>query len=151
VKSRLGLPATGLVTGIIFGLGLSISQMTNPEKVLGFLDISDNWDPSLLFTMAAAIAVSSIGNRWILNKGPIFSEILHLPGKSDIDTRLVLGSLIFGTGWGLAGYCPGPAVTGLAGGLTDTVYFVIAMLVGSQLERLWLLRHPRTANSNDLD
>ena len=146
MRPDISLRVTGLVAGIVFGLGLSISQMTNPEKVLGFLDVFDNWDPSLLFTMAGAVVVSSAGYRWVLSKGPIFADTLHLPTRRDIDPRLLIGALIFGAGWGLAGYCPGPAITGISTGSVEAVYFVTAMLVGSQLERLWLLRHPRTAN-----
>ena len=146
MNSKYLLPLTGLVSGVVFGLGLSLSQMTNPEKILAFLDIFGNWDPSLLFTMAASVLVTSIGYRIVLHKGPIFNGQLHLPTRSDIDTRLLLGSAIFGVGWGLAGYCPGPAITGLTSGLSEPVVFMAAMIAGSQLERLWLLRHPLQAD-----
>ena len=142
MSNRFLLPIAGLLSGVIFGLGLSVSQMTNPEKVLGFLDIFGTWDPSLLVTMATSILTTSIGYRAVLHKGPILSDILHLPKRSDIDGRLLLGSAIFGVGWGIAGYCPGPAITGISNSLNEPVVFLAAMLIGSQLERLWLLRYP---------
>ena len=140
MNTRVSLPLAGLLSGTVFGLGLSVSQMANPEKVLSFLDIFGRWDPSLLFTMAAAIIVTSIGYRLVFHRGPVLGGKLHLPTRSDIDTRLLLGSAIFGVGWGLAGYCPGPAVTGITTGLLEPVLFLTAMIAGSQLERLWLMR-----------
>ena len=149
MNARVRLPLTGLLTGTLFGLGLSISQMTDPAKVLGFLNILGEWDPSLVFAMLAAVLVSSIGNRFVLRKGPILDGALHLPTKRDIDTRLIAGGLIFGAGWGLSGYCPGPALAGITSGLSEPFYFIAAMLVGSQLERLWLLRHPAPEGANE--
>lgn len=140
------LPLTGLVSGTVFGLGLSLSQMANPEKILAFLDIFGDWDPSLLLTMAASILVTSIGYRIVLHKGPIFTGQFHLPMRSDIDSRLLIGAAIFGVGWGLAGYCPGPAITSLTSGSSEPLIFLAAMIAGSQLERLWLLRHPLTVD-----
>lgn len=142
MSNRILIPLAGLASGVIFGLGLSISQMTNPEKVLSFLDIFGHWDPSLLLTMGTAILVSSIGYRVVLHKGPVFSGKLHLPTRIDIDARLLLGSATFGIGWGIAGYCPGPVLAGISNSMTEPLVFLAAMLIGSQLERLWLLRHP---------
>lgn len=142
MNNRYLLPAAGLLSGLIFGLGLSVSQMTNPIKVLSFLDIFGTWDPSLLVTMVTSILVTSIGYRVVLHKGPVLGDIFHLPTRSDIDRRLLLGSAIFGVGWGIAGYCPGPAITGISNSLYEPVVFLTAMIIGSQLERLWILRHP---------
>ena len=135
MKRPVAWNLSGLVAGIVFGLGLSISQMTNPEKVQSFLDLFGNWDPSLLFTMGSAVVVTFLGYRMVLNRGPVFGEKLHLPGKSDIDMRLLSGALIFGVGWGFAGYCPGPAITGISGGLTEPVIFVAAMVLGAFAEK----------------
>lgn len=120
-----------LVAGLIFGLGLILSGMTNPAKVIGFLDLAGNWDPSLALVMAGAIAVSAVpfrlakGRATALLGGPI-----RLPTATDIDRRLVLGSLAFGAGWGLAGYCPGPALASLLSGGAKPLMFVLAMLAG---------------------
>lgn len=131
-----------LIAGLIFGLGLILSGMTNPAKVIGFLDLAGNWDPSLALVMGGAIAVSFVpfriaGNRSMaLLGGPI-----RLPTASDIDRRLVLGSLAFGMGWGLAGYCPGPALASLLSGGAKPLLFVISMLAGMAVFEL-LQRRP---------
>ena len=133
-----------LLAGLIFGLGLIISGMANPAKVLGFLDLAGRWDPSLGLVMAGAIAVSIVpfrlakGRSMALLGGPI-----RLPAATDIDRRLVLGSVAFGAGWGLAGYCPGPALTSLLSGGTKPLVFVIAMLAGMAVFELLQWR-PRT-------
>ena len=133
-----------LVAGLIFGLGLILSGMTNPAKVIGFLDLAGRWDPSLGLVMAGAIAVSIVpfrlakGRSMALLGGPI-----RLPAATDIDRRLVLGSVAFGAGWGLAGYCPGPALTSLLSGGTKPLVFVIAMLAGMAVFELLQWR-PRT-------
>ena len=142
MSRALSATLSGVLAGTIFGVGLGVSQMANPEKVLAFLDVFGAWDPSLLVTMAAALIVTFAGYRWVLHKGPVFEDELHLPHNTQVDRRLLIGAAIFGTGWGLAGYCPGPALTGLASGLLEPVIFLLAMLAGSQLERLWLVRHP---------
>ena len=137
MKRRIGWPTAGFLAGTVFGLGLGTSQMTNPEKVLGFLNITGAWDPSLLLTMASAIVVTSIGYRLVLRRGALLNDTLHLPTRSDIDVQLVVGSLLFGVGWGIAGYCPGPAITGITGGLAEPFIFIVAMMVGSELMQLW--------------
>ncbi len=139
---------SGLLAGFLFGIGLAVSQMTNPEKVLAFLDIFGGWDPSLMFTMGGALVVTAIGFRVVLHRGPVFSEKLHLPTSKDIDSRLLTGAALFGVGWGIAGYCPGPAVAGLAINPAETVVFILAMIAGSQLERLWMIRHPAPEANN---
>jgi uncharacterized membrane protein YedE/YeeE len=128
-----------LGAGFVFGTGLWVSGMANPKKVLGFLDVTGNWDASLMLVMAGAVAVTLIGFRIVLKwKKPVLAESFELPKKSDIDTPLVAGAAIFGIGWGIAGYCPGPALTALATLSTESIVFVAAMLVGGFLQRvLW--------------
>ncbi len=128
--------------GLVFGLGLVIAGMSNPAKVLNFLDIgairSGGWDPSLAFVLAGAIAVTFIGFRLVLRAAqPVFGESFHLPGKTGIDARIVIGPAIFGVGWGLAGFCPGPAFTALATGGGAALMFVVAMMAGMGAAR-WL-------------
>lgn len=120
--------------GLIFGLGLVIAGMSNPAKVLNFLDVagigSGIWDPSLAFVLAGAIAVTFVGYKLVLRRGqPIFGEQFHLPTAQDIDARIIAGPAIFGIGWGLAGFCPGPAFTAMTSGVPAAI-FVAAMLAG---------------------
>jgi uncharacterized protein len=128
------------IIGLVFGLGLIVSGMSNPAKVLNFLDFaairSGTWDASLAFVMAGAIAVTFVGFKLALKRSqPVFGEKFHLPTREDIDARVVAGPAIFGIGWGLAGFCPGPAVTALGFGTSSAVIFVVAMLAG-----MWLAR-----------
>lgn len=120
-----------LAAGLIFGLGLVVSGMANPAKVLNFLDVAGHWDPSLAFVMLGAIAVTATGYRFVLRRPkPLLDDSFHLPGWSTIDRPLVIGSAIFGLGWGLFGFCPGPAITSLGLAATGTLVFVPAMLIG---------------------
>ncbi len=120
-----------LLVGLIFGLGLIISGMTNPAKVIGFLDIAGVWDPSLMFVMLGGIAVAFVGFKFIQDKSlTVFDDPIHLPGTKHISKELVIGSLLFGAGWGLAGFCPGPALVALGAGYKEAFIFVIAMIVG---------------------
>lgn len=123
--------------GLIFGLGLVVSGMIDPAKVQNFLDIFGTWDPSLAFVMAGAVAVTFAGYRlaW-RNARPVLDDRFHLPETTAIDKRLVLGAAVFGIGWGLGGYCPGPAFTGLSLLAPGTIVFVPAMLVGMWLARI---------------
>jgi uncharacterized protein len=126
--------------GLIFGLGLVVSGMSNPAKVLNFLDLGGigvgTWDPSLAFVMAGAVAVTSIGFSRVLKLAhPFFADRFHLPNRTDIDLRVVIGPAIFGIGWGLAGFCPGPALTALGFGSRSAVIFVAAMCAGMMLAR----------------
>jgi uncharacterized membrane protein YedE/YeeE len=128
--------------GLLFGLGLVIAGMSDPAKVLNFLDIAaipaGTWDPSLAFVMAGAIAVTVVGFRLVFNRPqPIFGERFHLPTANELDARIISGPAIFGVGWGLAGFCPGPAFTALGGGTTAALSFVAAMLTGMVAAR-WL-------------
>lgn len=128
--------------GLIFGVGLIVSQMTNPAKVLGFLDIAGQWDPSLAFVMAGAVIVFAIGYRLALRRhSPVFDTKFLLPEKTRLDKPLIIGSLIFGVGWGLAGFCPGPAIVSSGYGDARVWAFVAAMLAGILLVRA--IRQPR--------
>jgi uncharacterized membrane protein YedE/YeeE len=134
------------VIGLVFGLGLLVSGMSDPAKVLNFLDLggirAGTWDPSLAFVMAGAVAVTFIGYKFVLKRPqPIFAERFHLPGKADVDLRIILGPAIFGVGWGLAGFCPGPALTALGFGAPAALLFVAAMLAGMMLAR-WIADRP---------
>lgn len=121
--------------GLVFGLGLVVAGMSDPAKVLNFLDVaaitSGGWDASLAFVMVGAIAVTLIGFRLVLRRGqPLFGERFHLPTATDLDTRIVAGPAIFGIGWGLAGFCPGPALTAAFTGGASAWLFLVAMLAG---------------------
>jgi uncharacterized membrane protein YedE/YeeE len=120
-----------LASGLLFGLGLTVSAMIDPAKVLNFLDIAGNWDPSLAFVMLAAIPVAAIGFAIASRRGkPLIDTFFRGPKATVIDRRLVLGSILFGVGWGLVGYCPGPALAALGFGNPATWLFVAAMLAG---------------------
>ena len=128
------------IVGLIFGLGLIVSGMSNPAKVLNFLDFAairtGTWDASLAFVMAGAIVVTFAGYKLALRRPqPVFGERFYLPTREDIDARVIAGPAIFGVGWGLGGFCPGPAITALGFGTKAALIFVIAMLAG-----MWLAR-----------
>ena len=117
--------------GLLFGWGLLISGMTDPSKVIGFLDVAGSWDPSLAMVMGGAIAVGFFAFGSAKKRtSNFFGGALHLPTSSDIDKRLLLGSLLFGAGWGLAGFCPGPGIVSMADGQPKAVVFVVAMIAG---------------------
>lgn len=131
-----------LLAGILFGLGLAISGMVNPAKVVGFLDVAGGWDPTLAFVMGGALLVTVPAFRLILNRPrPILADGFALPSKSTLDGRLLGGAGLFGVGWGLSGFCPGPAVAALVTGLTPVIAFVAAMLMGMVLYA-WLIERP---------
>jgi len=122
---------SALAAGILFGLGLAVSQMTNPAKVLAFLDIAGDWDPSLAFVMAGAVAVSFTAFRVAKTRHrPLFGDTFQLPTRRDIDLPLIAGSVLFGVGWGLVGLCPGPAITAIVSGQGKVILFLAAMLAG---------------------
>ncbi len=124
------------IAGLVFGLGLIISGMADPAKVQNFLDLFGTWDPSLAFVMAGAIAVTFVGYRVAFGGGrPLLADGFSLPTKTAIDAPLVIGAALFGVGWGLSGFCPGPAVVSLPLLATGTLVFVAAMLVGMLLAR----------------
>lgn len=125
-----------LVAGVVFGLGLIISGLANPAKVLNFLDLAGAWDPSLAFVMAGAVLTAAIGFRFVLARpAPILDTRFHLPAATAIDRRMLAGAAMFGVGWGLSGYCPGPAITALPLLNPATLVFVAAMLLGMWLGR----------------
>ena len=129
--------AVNLLAGLVFGLGLLISGMANPAKVQNFLDLAGTFDPSLIFVMASAVAVTLAGYRLVLRRPkPVLAQRFHLPAAKDIDARLLTGAALFGVGWGLSGFCPGPAITSLAILAKGTLVFVPAMLIGIGLARL---------------
>ena len=129
------------VCGLIFGAGLLISGMNQPEKVLGFLDIFGAWDATLAFVMAGAVAVSAIGFALARRStAPVFAARFSWPERHDIDTPLVAGAVLFGIGWGLVGICPGPALVNLAGFSLPIVVFVVAMVLGMLGYELWQRR-----------
>jgi len=136
---RLGF---ALLSGLVFGLGLVLSGMTDPAKVLGFLDVAGIWDPSLALVMGGAIAVAAPAFAWLRRRQrSVLGAPLQWPTRTTLDRRLVLGSLAFGAGWGLAGFCPGPALVSAAGGHREAWWFVAAMAAGmavfSLLEQRW--------------
>jgi uncharacterized membrane protein YedE/YeeE len=125
---------TCFLAGIIFALGLGISGMTRPIKVIDFLDFFENWDPSLAFVMIGAIAVYFLANRRRLTMlSPLLAAKFAIPTRSDLDASLIIGAAIFGVGWGLGGFCPGPALTSLASGSFPVIIFVAAMAAGIYL------------------
>ena len=120
-----------LLAGLVFGLGLIVSGMADPAKVLGFLDLAGAWDPSLAFVMAGAIAVGALAFAVAKNRNvSLLGATMKLPTSRDIDRRLVIGSVVFGIGWGVAGFCPGPGLVALGMGEVKALVFVVAMLVG---------------------
>ena len=122
---------SAFIIGILFGLGLTVSQMVNPAKVLGFLDILGNWDPSLAFVMGAALIVTYVGYRFVWRmKKPLLEDRFQVPGHRHIDTRLASGAILFGVGWGLVGLCPGPAIAAISIGGQDILIFMAAMIIG---------------------
>ncbi|MDX2306963.1 MAG: DUF6691 family protein [Hyphomicrobium sp.] len=124
------------ISGLLFGAGLIVSGLANPAKVQNFLDVAGTWDPSLALTMGAAVATTAIGYRFAwARKGPVFAERFQLPSRTDIDARLVAGAALFGIGWGLVGYCPGPALAALPIGGVATATFVAAMIGGMLVAR----------------
>jgi uncharacterized membrane protein YedE/YeeE len=128
---------SSLLAGLIFGIGLIVSGMINPAKVLNFLDLAGTWDPSLAFVMGGALAVTMIGYRLVRTQArPAFAPQFYMPTARDIDASLLAGAACFGVGWGLSGFCPGPVVTGLALHADGTLAFVPSMLVGMWSARI---------------
>ena len=125
---------SSFIVGLIFGVGLILAGMTDPSKVIGFLDVAGLWDPSLAFVMGGAIAVGVVAFRFARTRSTaFFGGAMRMPTGNDISSRLVLGSLLFGAGWGMAGFCPGPALTALGTGNAKAAVFVLAMIAGMAL------------------
>ena len=134
MASNLLRAAAALACGLVFGLGLAISGMMNPARVIGFLDVAGDWDPTLAFVMGGALLVAVPAYRFIPRRGrPVLEEEFSLPKKKAVDASLLRGSAIFGVGWGLVGFCPGPAIAALGTGLLPVFAFVAAMLAGMAL------------------
>src|SRR6266571_4865735 len=126
--------ASALAAGLVFGLGLAISQMVNPRKVLDFLDVAGNWDPSLALVLGGAVGVAMLALRFVLKrKQPLFESEFHLPRTTKVDRRLLAGSAIFGISWGIGGYCPGPGIAALSAASVEALVFVAGMALGSFL------------------
>jgi uncharacterized protein len=131
-----------LVTGLLFGAGLSLGGMTQPAVVLGFLDLFGAWNPRLLFVMAGAVLTTAAGYRWVLRRSqPWLAPAFRLPAAQQIDRRLVAGAAMFGVGWGLAGYCPGPALASLVGGMPSVWLLMATMALGWWLAARWQASH----------
>lgn len=132
MRKHFGLLSQYLM-GVLFGLGLIISGMSNPQKILAFLDLTGSWDPSLVFVMIGAIVVGLAGFYIVSKRAEaFFGGVLHIPKKRDITKPLIFGSLIFGVGWGIAGFCPGPALVALGAGHLKALVFLVAMLAGME-------------------
>lgn len=133
-----------LLAGVLFGIGLSVSQMVNPNKVLNFLDVAGHFDPSLLLVMVGALSVSFIGFTWAKKRNvPFLAERFQLSTNMTVDKPLIIGSVIFGIGWGMTGYCPGPALTGLGLFSVESVIMVLAICVGF-LTYHWLFERDKS-------
>ena len=133
----MSLIVSAFASGLLFGLGLIVSEMVNPAKVLAFLDVFGNWDPSLAFVMGGAVAASALGYLIAKRRGvPVFAPRLEIPTRRDLDPRLIGGAALFGVGWGLVGLCPGPALTALTFGPWQVFVFVLAMIAGMALFRV---------------
>jgi len=125
-----------LASGLVFGLGLSLAQMTNPDKVLNFLDMGGTWDPSLLFVLGGAVVLSTVAFHFILKRNaPLWDGMFHMPLSQAIDKPLVIGSALFGIGWGLSGYCPGPAIASIGVGNPEALWVVPSIVAGAALQR----------------
>lgn len=133
---------SGLVVGILFGLGLAASGMTNTAKVIGFLDFFGQWDADLLFVMGSAVIVTFIGFRLVLKRdAPLFDSSFSLPTNTKLDPKLIIGAAIFGIGWGLYGYCPGPAIASLVYLSPTTMIFVVSMVIGFWINSVFNARN----------
>ena len=132
-----------LASGLIMSIGLIISGMVNPQKVIGFLDIFGHFDPTLGFVMAGGLTVTAIGYRLFGQTKPLLCDKFELPQKTEIDASLIGGAILFGIGWGLAGFCPGPAIVGIGLGFSKAIIFVAAMLAGMLVARRFWQQRPR--------
>ena len=139
---------SAFVVGLLFALGLGVAGMTQPEKIVGFLDISGAWDPRLVLVLAAAVGLYSLGFRLVMRRQrPLFEPAFSVPTRSDITPSLIGGATLFGLGWGLAGYCPAPALVASAGGSGKAAVVVLAMLGGMLLHKAYeAARQKRPAN-----
>jgi uncharacterized membrane protein YedE/YeeE len=147
--TRTARSLVSLSAGLMFGFGLAISGMLDPERVRGFLDIFGAWDPSLAFVLGGAVTVSAAG--YLVSRvmgGPVLDAAFRLPSRNRVDTSLILGAAMFGIGWGISGLCPGPAISSLVLGVPNTIVFTLAMLVGMLFhDQLFVIRQRTEALS----
>ena len=130
-----------LISGVLFGLGLSVAQMVNPLKVIAFLDVTGFWDPSLALVMGGGVLVTELLFPWTQSRSqPLWAPRFNLPASAAIDRKLLAGAILFGIGWGIAGYCPGPAIAALLIHPAEAIPFVLAMLAGAWLQPRWFGR-----------
>ncbi|HWB74149.1 MAG TPA: DUF6691 family protein [Nannocystaceae bacterium] len=128
--------ASALVAGLVFGLGLWVSGMTDPSRVLGFLDVAGAWDPTLVFVLGGAVGITFVTFHFVLAKRrPLLDDAFALPTSQRIDRKLLVGSAVFGVGWGISGFCPGPAIASLPTADFGVIVFVVAMIAGGLLAR----------------
>ncbi|MFZ4063074.1 MAG: DUF6691 family protein [Polynucleobacter sp.] len=145
MRKHFGLLSQYLI-GVLFGFGLLVSGMSNPQKILNFLDITGSWDPSLMFVMGGAVIVGLAGFYVVSQRSEaFFGGALHIPTRRDITKPLLMGSFIFGAGWGIAGFCPGPALVSLGSGQLKALVFVIAMLIGMTICERFFTGHKNPA------
>lgn len=147
---RHALP--GLIVGVLFGAGLALSGMTNPARVLGFLDVAGRWDPTLIFVLGAALVPSALAYAFVRRmERPVMAEEFCIPQNRTVERQLLAGATLFGIGWGLVGLCPGPAIAGLAFGYWQTWLFAAALVAGMRLHRLYAdVRDGRAVQSRGL-
>ncbi|MCA1771488.1 MAG: YeeE/YedE family protein [Halomonas sp.] len=131
MKNRYVTMAASYLAGLVFSLGLAVSGMTDPARVVGFLDVAGNWDPTLMFVLGGAVVTTFIGYRWVLKQpAPLLAGRFQLPSKQDLDAKLLGGAALFGVGWGLSGYCPGPAIASLGGVSLPLLAMLATMVLG---------------------
>ncbi|NJN20371.1 MAG: YeeE/YedE family protein [Leptolyngbya sp. RL_3_1] len=137
-----------LLAGLLFGFGLGLSQMVDRDRVLGFLDVTGPWDPTLLFVLGGAVGVTVISFRFVLRRShPLFSPSFYLPTAQQIDWPLILGAALFGVGWGIAGYCPGPGIVALVLGIWNPLLFLGAFIIGSLMGKAVVSQLPTNGKS----
>lgn len=143
----MALLANTFIAGLLFGIGLALSEMTDPGRVTGFLDVAGRWDPTLLFVMGGALAVTLPAFHFVQKlPGPLFAEKFQLPTKKELEWPLIAGAALFGAGWGIAGFCPGPALAALVTGMPEVLLFIAAMVAGQLLATALERRAERRKN-----
>ncbi|EEX32013.1 transporter [Vibrio coralliilyticus] len=144
------LRISALVSGLLFGIGMALSGMTNPENVIGFLDVTGAWNPSLVFVMGGALLIFAPAYHFLIKPQAkaLSGDVLSLPTKVQLDSKLIYGAALFGVGWGLAGICPGPAITSLAFGNLDIAIFIASMVSGSLLAKYVAAPSPQMVSQN---
>lgn len=142
----MGASLAAFACGLVFALGLVLGGMTQPSKVVGFLDVTGAWDPSLALVMGGALGTHALLRRWVMRRpAPLLDTSFHVPSRSDLDARLLAGAAIFGVGWGLGGFCPGPALVSFGAGTHAAVVVVPAMLAGMFVHDRWFAAAPPAA------